>query len=65
MNNGTGTTTNDGANNGDTTGAGDAGNVVEDVVDGVGEAGKDLIDGVENGVDDMTGNNAGGATKNE
>ena len=26
------------------------------VVDGVGDAGKDIIDGVENGVDDATGN---------
>ena len=32
------------------------GNVVDDVVDGVGEAGKDVINGVENGVDDLTGN---------
>ena len=32
------------------------GNVVEDVVDGVGGAGKDVIGGVEQGVDDLTGN---------
>ena len=30
---------------------------MDDVVDGVGDAGKDIIDGVENGVDDATGNN--------
>ena len=42
------------------------GNVVDDVVDGVGEAGKDVINGVENGVDDLTGNdnNNNGTTDN-
>ena len=42
------------------------GNVVDDVVDGVGEAGKDVINGVENGVDDLTGNdnNSNGTTDN-
>ena len=38
------------------------GAVVDDVVDGVGDAGKDIIDGVENGVDDATGNNNNGNT---
>ena len=44
----------------------DSGNVVDDVVDGVGEAGKDVINGVENGVDDLTGNdnNNNGTTDN-
>ena len=32
------------------------------VLDGVGDAGKDIIDGVENGVDDATGNNNNGNT---
>ncbi|MFQ7238723.1 MAG: hypothetical protein ACLRP8_06865 [Roseburia intestinalis] len=35
---------------------------MDDVVDGVGDAGKDIIDGVENGVDDATGNNNNGNT---
>lgn len=39
---------------------------MDDVVDGIGDAGKDIIDGVENGVDDATGNNnnSGNATDN-
>ena len=48
-----GTTTNGTTTNGTTT---NNGNVVEDVVDGVGEAGKDVINGVEQGVDNLTNN---------
>ena len=50
--NNNGTTNNNNTTGGATT---EGGAVVNDVVDGVGEAGKDIINGVENGVDDMTG----------
>ena len=57
------TSTNTNTNNTNANGADtDGGAVVDDVVDGVGDAGKDIIDGVENGVDDATGNNNNGNT---
>ena len=60
---GTGTDVNNGANNGTNVDANgnrlDAnGNPISDVVEGVGEAGKDIINGVENGVNDLTNDNA-------